>query len=174
MDLAPQEIAVLGLLMDGPSHGYALRERLKGTLARIAPLQGGTLYYTLDKLEKRGLVEGKGHAREGRRPRRRICAITAAGKRAFRKAALRLFEPEFRPFYPMHLAVWFRRHLDDADLAGAMAARRDSLREYADKVTAGEVRAGDRPEVAWLLDHVGRSVTATADWLDAVLEDIDR
>ena len=144
VNLQPQEIAVLGLLLDGPSHGYALRQKLKGLLSRIAPLHGGTLYYALDKLAKEGLVRYTGEEQSGARPRRRLCAITKFGRECFEASALRLFRPEFRPYYPMHLALYFRRHLKDPDLAQAVRERRDALRAYGAKVAEGGLVAGVR------------------------------
>lgn len=164
---------MLGLLLDGPSHGYALRQRLKGPLSRIAPLHGGTLYYTLDKLAREGLLRYVAEEQSGSRPRRRVCAITAAGKRRFHEGALGLFRPEFRPYYPMHLALFFRRHLDEVALTQAVRERRDALRDYAAKVAAGELMAAPPQEISWLLDHVLSSVTTTANWLDRILEDME-
>ena len=173
MELQTQEIAVLGLLLDGPSHGYALRQRLRGILSRIAPLHGGTLYYTLDKLVRAGLVRYSGEEQKGSRPRRRLCAITSRGKKCFTEGALRLFRPEFRPFFPMHLTIFFRRHLDDEALAQAVRERRDVLRAYAGKLTEGELVPEPPLEISWLLEHVLSTVTTTADWLDRLLKELE-
>jgi len=50
------EFAVLGLLHDGPTHGYDLRRRLNSALGPFRALSYGTLYPALRSLVERGLI----------------------------------------------------------------------------------------------------------------------
>src|SRR5690606_24173758 len=72
---------VLALLGKGPSHGYDLRGRL---LAALGPLGGtlnaGQVYVTLTRLEKAGLVVREREDASARGPRRKVYALTAAGR----------------------------------------------------------------------------------------------
>ncbi len=57
------ELAVLGLLHEGPMHGYELRKRLNLMLGWGRVLSYGSLYPTLKKLLRAGLIEeSPGHA----------------------------------------------------------------------------------------------------------------
>jgi len=71
--------AILGLLSEQQMHGY----RLKGVFAeRVSPLWGlttGQVYQSLAALERTGLVESRGE-RAGRRPARRVYAVTERGR----------------------------------------------------------------------------------------------
>ncbi len=50
------EFAVLGLLHEGPTHGYELRRRLNSALGPFRALSYGTLYPALKALVGRGLI----------------------------------------------------------------------------------------------------------------------
>ena len=70
-------VLILTSLADGPKHGYALIQDIKGFAG--VQLGPGTLYGALDRLERMGLIEAL-PADERRQPYR----ITAAGVVALR------------------------------------------------------------------------------------------
>ena len=78
------EFAILGLLHEGPTHGYELRRRLNTALGPFRALSYGTLYPALKGLLDRGLIaeatDPDGPA--GRRPRV-VYELTAMGKEHF-------------------------------------------------------------------------------------------
>ena len=78
------EFAVLGLLHEGPTHGYDLRRRLNTALGPFRALSYGTLYPALRDLLDHGLIaETTAPAGPtGRRPRV-VYELTAAGKEHF-------------------------------------------------------------------------------------------
>lgn len=56
------DLAILGLLSDGPLHGYEIRRRLRAQLGLIANVSFGSLYPALARLEKAGdvaVIEGQ-------------------------------------------------------------------------------------------------------------------
>ena len=78
------ELAVLGLLHEGPMHGYELRKRLNLMLGWGRLLSYGSLYPTLKRMLRADLIEEKNFHDVGltRRPRI-VYEITEAGDRAF-------------------------------------------------------------------------------------------
>lgn len=68
---------VLGLLAEGPDHGYALRRRLETAL--FAPVTIGRVYDILNRLEREELVTAV-LERVGRRGRR-VYTLLPAGRR---------------------------------------------------------------------------------------------
>ncbi|GAB3286970.1 PadR family transcriptional regulator [Parasphingorhabdus pacifica] len=80
------ELAVLGFLQDAPMHGYELRKRLHGTLGAFRTFSCGTLYPTLRRMRRAGLIdeieEDSGERSWGRRSRR-VYRITTAGEQRF-------------------------------------------------------------------------------------------
>jgi PadR family transcriptional regulator PadR len=76
------DLLLLGVLGDGPAHGYAviaeLRERSSGAL----DLTEGAAYPALHRLEDTGLLSSRWEPVGGRR--RRVYALTPAGRAALR------------------------------------------------------------------------------------------
>ena len=77
------EFAVLGLLHDGPLHGYELRKRLTTALGIFRALSYGSLYPALRRLVDTGWIhETQEPAGSGKRPRITY-ELTADGKEHF-------------------------------------------------------------------------------------------
>lgn len=80
---------VLGVLSDGPLHGYELRKRLTAILGPFRALSFGSLYPCLHRLTDRGLVEQVDAVARGdiavvtSKRARVVYALTAEGKEAF-------------------------------------------------------------------------------------------
>jgi PadR family transcriptional regulator AphA len=83
LDLSPGEWAVLGLLAEGPTHGFAVARVLgnDGELGRIWGLPRPVVYQALKKLALLGLVSEGSVERSDRGPRRTILKVTAKGRR---------------------------------------------------------------------------------------------
>ncbi|MFC7960195.1 transcriptional regulator, PadR family [Rhodococcoides kroppenstedtii] len=77
------ELAVLGLLLDSPMHGYELRKRLTGLLGAFRAFSYGSLYPTLRRMQADGLiVENQASGGTVRRARR-VYELTPAGRERF-------------------------------------------------------------------------------------------
>ncbi len=76
------DCAILGILMDGPAHGYdiwlSFKERFSGVWSS-APSQ---LYLVLSKMEKEGLVKSV-PGRSGKRPPKKVFSVTEKGRAKF-------------------------------------------------------------------------------------------
>src|SRR6476659_4509399 len=82
---------VLATLEDGPLHGYAVIERLRGRSAGAFDLAEGTVYPVLHRLEAEGLLSSAWSTVAGRR--RRVYRLTKRGEKA-----LAARETEWRAF----------------------------------------------------------------------------
>lgn len=78
------EFAILGLLHDAPMHGYVLRKRLHETLGMFRTFSYGSLYPTLRRLLRAGLIVEEAEASTGwNRRAKRVYKLTAEGKERF-------------------------------------------------------------------------------------------
>ncbi|HEX8518169.1 MAG TPA: PadR family transcriptional regulator [Pseudonocardia sp.] len=77
------ELAVLGLLVEAPVHGYALRQQLAARLGGLRVVSYGSLYPALRRLTRAGLIAEE--VPDGPWPRRgrRVYRITAEGRERF-------------------------------------------------------------------------------------------
>jgi len=80
------DLAILGLLKEGPMHGYELKKQLSGRLGSFWSVSFGSLYPTLKKLARSGMVERVTSPTESRR--KQVYRITDEGEAEF----LRLLE----------------------------------------------------------------------------------
>ncbi len=80
----PVEYAILGLLNEGPLHGYALRKRVDAALAPFWTIATSQIYSALHSIENKGLVNVEVQMQEDRPPRK-VYLITARGREEFRR-----------------------------------------------------------------------------------------
>ena len=78
------ELAVLGLLLESPMHGYELRKRLTGLLGAFRAFSYGSLYPTLRRMQTDGLIaENAGPDGTLKRRARRVYELTDTGRARF-------------------------------------------------------------------------------------------
>ena len=76
------EIALLGFLVSGPSHGYDLHQRFTMELGQVWHLSQSQAYAILKRLENRGDISSRLIEQE-KLPARQILNITDAGRQRF-------------------------------------------------------------------------------------------
>ncbi|APE11147.1 PadR family transcriptional regulator [Rhodococcus sp. 2G] len=78
------ELAILGLLLESPMHGYELRKRLTGLLGAFRAFSYGSLYPTLRRMQADGLIEeDPGIPGPVKRRARRVYQLTPQGRERF-------------------------------------------------------------------------------------------
>ena len=80
-NLSP-EFALLGFLIEKPSHGYNLHQRLQTDLGQVWHLSQSQAYAILKRLESRGDISTR-LMEQQKLPARQMLHITAAGRRRF-------------------------------------------------------------------------------------------
>lgn len=166
----PLAHALLGLLAEGPRHGYDLKQGHDVRFSGSRPLAFGQVYATLARLQRDGLVEVAEVVQEGG-PERTTYALTRAGRDALDAW---LAETEQPGPYPADELV--RKTVTalclDADAAGFLrrqrAAHLDRMRELV------RLRAGTRDTTIRVgLDHTVVHLDADLRWLEAAAEALD-
>lgn len=100
------ELPILGLLKEGPLHGYELRRRLESLVGYFGTVSYGSLYPMLRKLEERGHVAGTVEEQAG--PSRIVYQITPEGEARF-------LELMHDPGAPFALKMLFFQSIPPAD-----------------------------------------------------------
>jgi DNA-binding PadR family transcriptional regulator len=92
------ELAILGLVAEAPRHGYEMEQLIQQRGMRNWTEVGfSSIYYILDKLEKRGLIRSHSEPAAGRGPSRKVFAIQPEGQVAWRQATLDLLAGPAQP-----------------------------------------------------------------------------
>ena len=113
---------LLGLVRAQSRHGYRINEFIERNLGRVTDMKKSTAYALLDRLHRAGLVS-RWTEQEGRRPPRRVYAITPAGEAAFRQL-LRAYLSRPGPGYEQgDVAVMFLDHLDRDEAVACLERR---------------------------------------------------
>jgi DNA-binding PadR family transcriptional regulator len=77
----PLALAVLSLLLERPMHPYEMKVMMQGRgHDRVIKIKGGSVYDTVERLNRLGFVEPVETSREGRRPERTIYSLTQSGR----------------------------------------------------------------------------------------------
>lgn len=85
--LTPAVFHILLALCDGPLHGYAIMKAVAGTGAPGTRMGPGTIYGSIQRMERSGLVEERGPAADGKR---RLYGLTALGEKALEAESARI------------------------------------------------------------------------------------
>lgn len=170
--LTPLGVMVLAMLREADMHPYEMMRLLRQRRAdRLVPLAQGTLYHTVARLERAGLVEHVGVDREGNRPERTTYGVTDAGCAAVadwvRAELPRLDRP-----VETRVAIAEAHNLDRTEAISLLRQRLDAL--VAERAAYADSRAAvmDRGVPEQFLVELGRAETllrAEAEWLETLL-----
>jgi DNA-binding PadR family transcriptional regulator len=166
------ELAILGLLVERPRHGYEIDQVItERGMREWTDLGFSSIYYVLGRLEKAGLVTANAAPAAGRGPSRRVHTVTPAGLDAWRMATLAALSTPVAVGRPFLLGI--------AGLAGISSDEAtDALSAYA---AALEVRRGElaarrtaQAPLPWfvdaLFDHGVAMITAEHAWVTGFIE----
>lgn len=101
-----QELLLLGLLREKPSHGYEIKKKLKDIVSYFAGIDVKSIYYPLRILEKKGLVS-KTSAKSGKRPQRYVYKLTTKGQLRFEELLTASFLNLKRPQFSLDISLYF-------------------------------------------------------------------
>ena len=85
--LTPAVFHILLALADGPLHGYGIMQAVESSAAGEPPMDPGTIYGSLQRMEEAGLVKELVARTDDRR---RMFTLLPAGRRALAQEAERL------------------------------------------------------------------------------------
>lgn len=121
------EMLFLGMLMDGPKHGYEIKRKIATEIYPLIGLNVRSIYYPLQRMEKSGYVV-KDAGREGKFPEKFTYQITSKGKKRFEQLINTSFGAIERPFFSIDLALYFLPHIDKKVAPRKLKARLIFLR----------------------------------------------
>jgi len=175
--LTPLGVMVLALLREGDMHPYEMIRLMRMRHHdRLVTVTHGTVYHTVARLERHGLLAEVGIDREGRRPERTTYALTDAGTAAVvewvRRELPRVDRPE-----EFRVALTEAHNLEREEAVALLRTRREALAEAHRALAAGLGHArmkGVREEYLLEAGHGAAVTAAELAWLDDALQRLDR
>lgn len=170
-------VAVLELLHERPMHPYEMaqlmRERHVETRVK---LKAGSLYHTVDRLQRNGFVDVVETQRDGKRPERTVYAMTAAGKDAFQERARQMLGdvvPDYSDVLS-GLAVIDDLGRDVALLELEHRITRLRADMAADEVIFERLKSDGTPEIYWLdFRFLSAQRKFELAWIEQLYADLD-
>lgn len=174
--LTPMGVMVLALLREGDMHPYEMVRLMRSRRdERLLSITNGTLYHTVGRLQREGLIDEVGIDRDGNRPERTTYTLTDAGTEVLVDWVRRELSVIDRPA-EFRIALAEAHNLERAEVIECLRARREALDEghvtHRDGLV--DARAKAVPEQV-LVEFDRQEVLLGAElrWLDSLLERLE-
>ncbi|MDD5466673.1 MAG: PadR family transcriptional regulator [Anaerolineales bacterium] len=162
------ELPVLGLLKEGPLHGYALKRRLESIVGYFGVVSYGSLYPMLHKMETHGHVRKVAEERSGKE--RITYQITLVGEERF----LGLMRSSD---LPLTLKMLFFQSLPAEDREWLLVQQRDEWVRKLEERRRDRARMANQPDERYrtaLLDRSIRHLERDVAWIQNLIEGEER
>lgn len=131
---SPLALSVLELLDEEPMHPYEMASRMRARHHdEFIRLNFGTLYHTVEGLERSGWIQPLEREKEGRRPERTVYSLTDSGRAALVRAIGDLLRQPQREFPHFAAGLMFMHHLTATEAADHLHERAARLEVVAGK-----------------------------------------
>ena len=175
--LTPLGVMVLALLREGDMHPYEiLRLMRQRHLERLVTITNGTVYHTVRRLERAGLLDEVGIDREGNRPERTTYALTREG-RAIVSEWVRRELVQIDRSAEFRVALAEAHNLDRLEVAALLRRRHDALDDAHQLYQRGRDKARkiDTPE-QFLIEVERQELLLEAElrWLETLIDRLER
>lgn len=170
--LTPLGVAVLALLSEGDMHPYEMIRLMHLRRDdRLVTITNGTVYHTVARLQRAGLIAEVGVDRDGNRPERTTYAQTDAGAAAVLEWVRRELPRVDRPA-EFRVALAEVHGLDREEAIALLGDRRAALEDALESLTAGRRHALDKGVPEQYLLEISREealLRAELAWMDTTL-----
>lgn len=174
---SPLAVQLLVLLAEEPMHAYRMRQlikaREKDQIVNIA--QRNSVYQTLDRLLRAGLIEVRATTREENRPERTVYQLTAEGHRTLLDWLRTMLTTPAREFPEFPVALASLPVFSPPEAISLLEERVAALEERIARLDAGDETAAriGLPRLFTIEDSYQRAVTeAELRWVRDLIDEI--
>ncbi|WP_229803132.1 PadR family transcriptional regulator [Planobispora rosea] len=126
---SPLAVALLCLVAEEPMHAYRMqqliKERHKDDVVNVA--QRNSVYQTIERLLRDGLIAVRGTSREENRPERTVYELTGTGRETLKQWMRTMLSTPAREFPEFPAALAFLPGLEPGEALAALRERLNSL-----------------------------------------------
>jgi len=175
IEISPLALSILELLDERPMHPYELastmRQRHQDEFIR---LNFGSLYHTVDVLERNGWIVPVEREKEGRRPERTVYRLTDPGREVLLRVIGEIIAQPRREYLHFSAGLMFMHHLDAATAVQHLELRAQALLAVITKLThiLDELSAGHRRLSLIELEHKIALLDAERVWVQRIAKEI--
>ena len=167
------QLAILGLLVEQPLHGYAIEQLIEDRgMRKWTPIGFSSIYYLLDQLEKEGLAKVKIESAPGRGKERRVHTVTSEGRRRWQSRTLEALSDATGPVGSFLLALSGIPLLKRTEAVTALEQRLAGIDVGLDELARDRQAARPVPDhVEAMFAFTCSRLNAERDWLRTFLSD---
>lgn len=175
--LTQSELSILGLIAEGPKHGYQIEQDIQARgMREWTDIGFSSIYYILNKLEENGWLESS-HQSAGDRPARKVYRLTGEGMGAFQEA-VRTVLSEPRPHSgDFDLGLANLSALPPSEALAALQTYSTRMGQQMEHVRAqlANARRGPTPwHIEALFDHSLTAMQCELDWVSKAIQTLQK
>ena len=172
---SPIALAILAMLYEAPMHPYRMQrlimERGKDEVINVA--QRASLYQTIQRLDRDGLVTAQQTIRDDRRPERTVYEITEKGHVTVLTWMREMLSKPAREYPEFPAAISFLPLLSPEDALQQLELRAEAIEAELRRIDELLKRAAPVPRLFLLETEYFRALQVTElSWVNAVVEDL--
>ncbi len=176
IELSPLALSVLELLDERAMHPYELAGTMRARHHdEFVRLNFGSLYHTVEVLERNGWIIPVEKEKEGRRPERTIYRLTDAGRQVLDQVVSDIIAVPRREYPQFAAGLMFMHHLEAADAAGLLEQRGASLDDtvaHLTKILTSLQESGLKRLALIELEHKIEMLKAEQKWVLLLAQEI--
>ncbi len=176
-EISTLALSVLELLDERPMHPYELASTMRlRHHDEFIRLNFGSLYHTVEVLERNGLIVPTEREKEGRRPERTIYKLTDSGREVLVRIVSEILSQPRREYPHFAAGLMFMHHLDAPRAAEHLRNRAAALKATTEKLTRilAELRADGVSRLSLIeLEHKIAMLDAERKWVNNLEKEIN-
>ncbi|MGH8220092.1 MAG: PadR family transcriptional regulator [Steroidobacteraceae bacterium] len=168
-------LAVLVMLYEAPMHPYRMQRLIKerGKDEVINVTQRASLYQTIQRLEREGLISAQRTIRDDRWPERTVYKITKRGRAAALDWMREILSTPAREYPDFPAAMSFLALLPPEDALHQLELRSKALGVELDRIDQGLEQAARVPRLFLLeIEYVRAVQAAELTWVNSIVKDL--
>jgi DNA-binding PadR family transcriptional regulator len=172
---SPLALAVLVLLYESPMHVYGMQQQIerRGEDEIVNVTQPNSLYQTIARLERAGLIVASTVSRDKKRPERTVYELTDIGKSTVTEWTRELLSERPREFLEFPAAISFLPVLTPKDALRQLEARIKVLRGEAARLKNRRAAVQFLPRLFRLeIEYLQSQADAELRWVSALADDL--
>jgi DNA-binding PadR family transcriptional regulator len=136
VDLSPLSLSILELLSERSMHPYELAATMRARHHdEFIRLNFGSLYHTVEVLERNGWIVSAEREKEGKRPERTVYDLTDAGRRVLLQVVGDIVSVPRREYLHFSAGLMFMHHLDRNAAVARLKQRSQALHQTITKLS---------------------------------------
>jgi DNA-binding PadR family transcriptional regulator len=176
LDVSPLALSILELLNERPMHPYELASTMRSRHHdEFIRLNFGSLYHTVDSLERYGWILPGEKEKEGNRPERTVYRLTDSGRKVLLQLVSEIVAQPRREYLHFSAGLMFMHHLDAATAAQLLEKRALALQEVITKLSRilDELLASGHRRLSLIeLEHKIALIEAERSWVRKIAKEI--